>query len=78
MKPGYSKILINDFILPNKDCPLVPAALDLYMMALHSGQERTENQWVELLQSAGLHREDIKFWLPPGVGEGIIEVQLRN
>jgi len=74
MKKGYSKILLNEFILPDQGSPLFPAGMDLNMMAMHAGQERTENQWRNLLRKAGL--EVTKFWYPPGDGEGIVEAEL--
>ncbi|KAJ4345332.1 uncharacterized protein N0V89_011462 [Didymosphaeria variabile] len=74
MKPGYSKLLLNDFILPNRDCPLFPTGFDLQMMAMHAAQERTESQWQNLLETAGLKL--VQLWIPPGGGEGIVEAEL--
>ncbi|KAL1603442.1 hypothetical protein SLS60_005029 [Paraconiothyrium brasiliense] len=37
-------------------------------------QERTESQWQKLLDIVGLKL--VKFWIPPGGGEGIIEAEL--
>lgn len=44
MKPGYSKLLIFEWVLPDTGSPLYPALLDINMMALFSGMERTEIQ----------------------------------
>ncbi|KAF2472655.1 S-adenosyl-L-methionine-dependent methyltransferase [Lindgomyces ingoldianus] len=74
MKRGHSKVLINDFILPNEFCPLAMCGFDLAMMALHSGQERTESQWRALVARAGL--EVLQVWSPENGGEGIVECQL--
>ena len=76
MKKGYSRILLNEWILPDTNCPLFPAGMDLNMMALHAGMERTERQWRELLDSAGF--EIVNFWYPPGDGEGVIEAVFRD
>ncbi|KAL9073516.1 MAG: hypothetical protein Q9157_004721 [Trypethelium eluteriae] len=73
MKKGYSKILLNEFILPDRGCPLLPIGMDLNMMAMHAGQERTENQWRALLVKAGL---EPTFWFSNGGAEGIIEAHL--
>lgn len=54
MKPGYSKLLISELVLPDKSCPLSMAGLDFGMMYLHSGLERSEQQWRDLLASQGL------------------------
>lgn len=75
MKKGYSKLLLNEFILPNQDCPLFAAGFDLKMMALHSAQERTESQWKRLLERSGFRV--VKFWQPESGGEGIIEAELE-
>ena len=74
MKKGYSKLLLNEFILPNKGCPLFPAGFDLQMMTMHAAQERTESQWRVLLERAGLNVN--QFWLPKNGGEGIVEAEL--
>ena len=74
-KRDYSKLLLNEFILPDTGCSLLQAGLDIHMMAMHAGQERTESQWTELLGSEGFRV--IKFWSPPGGdGEGIVEAEL--
>ena len=75
MKPGYSKLILNEFILPDMACDLFPALADIHMMADLSGTERTEKQFRELLESIGL--EDVKFWHPPSAGEGIVEATKR-
>ncbi|KAI9661682.1 MAG: hypothetical protein M1821_008920 [Bathelium mastoideum] len=74
MKKGYSKVLLNEFIFPDQRCPLLPVGLDLNMMAVHAGQERTKSQWRHLLAKAGL---ETRFWQPNGGGEGIIEAELK-
>jgi hypothetical protein len=71
MKPGYSRILVFESILPETGTPLFPALLDINMIALLSGMERTKVQWVELLRSVGL--EIVKFWVRGGDTEGLIE-----
>jgi hypothetical protein len=71
MKPGHSKMLIFDYILPDVGTPLWPALLDIQMMAVLSGMERTETQWRELLGSVGM--EVVKFWKISDEREGLIE-----
>jgi hypothetical protein len=51
MAPGYSKLLICEFILPDVGAPLYPSLLDIGMMSVLSGMERTESQWTALLGS---------------------------
>jgi len=71
MEPGYSRMLINDWVLPDTGSPLMPALLDINMIACLSGMERTESQWKELLESVGL--EILKFWASGKEVEGLIE-----
>ena len=72
MTPGYSKLLLNEFSLPNTDAPLLASSFDWQMMVLHSGMERSERHWRELIRGVGL--EIVGFWQGKEGGEGIIEV----
>jgi hypothetical protein len=54
MRPGYSRLLINDWVIADTGSALVPALLDINMMALLSGMEGTESHWNELLGSIGV------------------------
>lgn len=74
MTPGYSKIYLNEWILPKTGCSLYEATIDIAMLFALAAMERTESQWSELLQRAGLKLE--KFWLPEEYGEGIVEASL--
>ncbi|OJJ45160.1 hypothetical protein ASPZODRAFT_100391 [Penicilliopsis zonata CBS 506.65] len=71
MKPGYSRLIIHETILPESDCDLMSASMSVMMMALVAAFERSEGQWRELLSSVGLTA--VTFFQPPGMGEGIIE-----
>ena len=71
MRKGYSKLLIDEAVLPNFGVSRNDAFLDLSMMALETGSERSLKQWHDLLSSAGLRI--LKVW-PSGVGSlSIIE-----
>lgn len=74
MTKGYSKLLISDLVLPNVRCPLPLAGLDLAMMFWHTGMERSEDQWQDLLSSEGL--KIIKIWNSPGGDGAVIEAML--
>lgn len=54
MERGYSKMLINDWVLPDKGASFQAAMMDMNMMANLAGKERTESQWKSLLDQAGL------------------------
>ncbi|KAE9374834.1 S-adenosyl-L-methionine-dependent methyltransferase [Stipitochalara longipes BDJ] len=75
MEKGYSKLLINDFVLPDTDVPLHPALMDVMMMSLCSGIERSERQWRELIDSVGL--QVVKIWRTEGI-EAVIETMLKE
>jgi hypothetical protein len=76
MKPGYSKLLIFEWVLPTKGVPLYPALLDVNMTALLNGMERTEVQWEALLAQARF--EVVKFGAAGPGPEGLIEVVLKQ
>ena len=78
MKPGYSMILIDDAVLPDRDCPSAFAAGDLNMMSILGAMERTRQQWTELLESVGL--EIVCIWESPNRNQpdGIIEAVLKE
>lgn len=74
MKPGYSKILINENVIPDTDADWQTTSLDIIMMSIFASQERTERQWQALAESAGLKIVNI-FTAEKGV-ESLIECEL--
>ncbi|PHH92320.1 hypothetical protein CDD83_7909 [Cordyceps sp. RAO-2017] len=75
MKPGYSKLLINEHIIPDVGASWEATYLDIYMMTLFSARERTENEWRNLLEKrCGM--KILAFWNPGSGVEGIIECEL--
>ncbi|KAM0814060.1 putative O-methyltransferase domain-containing protein [Seiridium cardinale] len=76
MKPGYSKLLIHEMLVPEQGAATFYAMLDLTMMAFNSGMERTRRQWEELLNSAGF--DSVKFYPAPEEGaDAIIEAMVN-
>lgn len=76
MTPGYSKLLLHEMIIPEKNASTFHAMLDMTMMAFNAGMERTEIQWKELLEKAGF--EVVKFWAPlQEDADGIVEAVLK-
>ena len=75
MTPNYSKILLNELVLPDKGCGILGATRDFIMMVDVAGQERSEMQWRELAGSAGLKVE--KIWTDVPEAESIIELALK-
>lgn len=74
MKPGYSRLLIHDQVLDDEKSQMNTTAFDIAMMVYLSGKERTEKQWLALLDSAGLRV--IKFWKKPPDYFSVIEVEV--
>ncbi|KAJ5163950.1 uncharacterized protein N7500_005780 [Penicillium coprophilum] len=75
MKQGYSKLIIEEFVLADRDGAMLPAMWDWEMMIFCNSMERSQSHWTRLLESAGF--QVIKFWAPPGDGQGIIEAELK-
>lgn len=73
MRPGYSKVLVNENVIPDTGAYWETTSLDLIMMEIGSG-ERTERQWHALLESAGL--KIIKMWTAQRGVESLIECEL--
>ena len=59
-----SLILIDDMALPDTGVHWWSACLDLHMLAMLGAHERTESQWRELLEKAGLKLVDIRPYHP--------------
>lgn len=76
MTPGYSRLLINENVIPGTGADWQATALDLMVLALLSSRERTETDWRRLLAAAGLRV--VKIWSTDrqnGV-ESLIECEL--
>lgn len=76
MEPNYSRVLIGENVLPDHGAPILKAELDWAMMTLHCGMTRTVNDWRRLCDRAGLKL--VKYWPPPGDGDGILEAVLQG
>jgi hypothetical protein len=74
MLPRYSKLLVANIILPDENVPLRQSGLDIAMLCMHSGSQRSESQWRELLGEAGFNVTAV--WKPNGDGDGIIEAEV--
>jgi uncharacterized membrane protein YeiH len=54
MDAGRSRILIDDFVVPDKNVDWLTACLDMCMWLFFSGIERTMTQWQALFDAVGL------------------------
>lgn len=75
MVKGYSRLLLDEYVLPNTRAPFRGPATDILMMMYTTGMERTMRQWENLLEACGL--EIIKVWGVHSGFEQLIECQLK-
>ena len=75
MKPGYSRLLIEDLVLPDRGADMRQASVDMTMYFMPEGIERTADQWKDLLGREGL--QIIKIWSDGSGMESIIEAELK-
>ncbi|KIW62032.1 hypothetical protein PV05_02085 [Exophiala xenobiotica] len=74
MKKDYSKLLIWDFVLPDKAAGSTLIALDWEMMSFYAAGERSESQWKALLENAGLKVNGV--WTYSHFDQAVIEAEL--
>ena len=74
MSPGHSKLLINEYVVPDRGAAWSITSMDWLMMALGAVKERTEKQWRALIEEAGLQVTGI--WTYEQGTESLIEAQL--
>lgn len=70
MEAGYSKLVIEEYILPDRNARMLHGTTDMAVLAFCSGLERTRGQWQSLLESVGLQ---VQFYTREGDGLGLIE-----
>ena len=75
MQPGFSKLLINENVVPNVGAAWSITSMDWLMMALGSVKERTERQWRTLLEQAGLRI--LGIWTYEQGIESLIEAEIE-
>lgn len=71
-----SKILIEEYVLPDIGVDIKCSSHDILMMLYHSGMERSLSQWRALLDSCGL--EIVKVWTRPDTDPSILECRLKQ
>ncbi|MCJ1386457.1 hypothetical protein MMC17_009583 [Xylographa soralifera] len=71
---GYSKLLINENVIPDQGAHWVSTALDMVMMATFSACERTAENWRALLEGAGFRI--VRIWTSEPGTESLIEAEL--
>lgn len=76
MAKGYSKLIVEEFVLADRNCSMLQSMWDWEMMIFCNSSERSHTQWTRLLERAGF--KIIKFWTPPGDGQAVIEAELKD
>lgn len=75
MKPGYSRLLLNENVTPNIGAHWETTGLDMMMLTLFSAEERTSAAWHDLIERrAGL--KIVKIWDGGKGVESVIECEL--
>lgn len=74
MTKGYSKLLINEVVVPPTGASINQTTMDVGMMTLLSAFERTQEAWTKLLTDAGFRI--IKFWPDSRQIDTIIEAEI--
>ncbi|KAI7465139.1 hypothetical protein KC357_g7700 [Hortaea werneckii] len=59
LRPGYSKVLINEIVLSEEEPTLAATSMDMMMLAHMDARERTESEFRTLLELAGYRVSDI-------------------
>lgn len=74
LMPGYSKILLNEIVIPEEKAGWFETSVDMLMLQVHSGQERREREWRGLVDKVGglIVR---RIWNVEGAVEKIIEIE---
>ncbi|KAJ5093997.1 hypothetical protein N7456_009858 [Penicillium angulare] len=75
MTPGYSKILINENVIPETNAYWETTSLDIIMMADFASTERTAANWHALVEAAGLTVS--KIWTVQRGVESLIECEIE-
>lgn len=76
MVKGHSKILIEEYLLPDENAGLFHSMVDMILMVFAPGILRTKSRWIAILKSVGLNVNMI--FHPDGDGPSIIEAELWN
>ena len=75
MKPGYSRLLINENVMPTTGAHWETTGLDMIMLTLFSSEQRTSTAWYDLIERrAGL--KIVQVWSAGKGVESVIECEL--
>ena len=69
--PAGGRVLIVEHVVPGPETPHFSKLFDIHMMCALTGRERTEKEYAELLEKAGL--QYVQTHYPPSKSIGVIE-----
>lgn len=58
--PATSKLVVLDAVIPEDSSPHPAKAMDMVMLAMHGGRERTESEFAALFEAAGLRHTETR------------------
>ncbi|GLB04476.1 hypothetical protein AtubIFM57258_010443 [Aspergillus tubingensis] len=77
MRPGYSRLLVNEFVVPETGAHWEITGLDMMMLGLFSSEQRTRAAWYDLIERrAGL--KIIQIWSAGAGVESVIECEVTD
>ncbi|GLB05080.1 hypothetical protein AtubIFM57258_011111 [Aspergillus tubingensis] len=74
MIPGVSRLLINDYVMPDQGAHWQATSQDINMMSILASLERTESQWRRLFTKAGFRV--VNVWTVDRWSESLIECEV--
>jgi hypothetical protein len=74
MKKGYSKILLYEVVMPPKEATSMACTMDMSLLSMNSGMERTEEHWRNMINGVGL--KVVRIDRHKGSVESVIEAEL--
>lgn len=74
MEKGYSRLLINELVVPDQRASWSITSMDWLMLALGAVKERTEKDWRTMVEEVGLKITGI--WAKEQGTESLIECEL--
>lgn len=74
MEKGYSKLLIHESLVTAEKPLARVTTSDIVMMALLAAKERTDTEWMDLINGAG--SKVVRIWRPVEAVESVIEAEL--
>jgi hypothetical protein len=75
---SQSRLLINEMVLADTNETLVRADMDMLMLFLCNGMERTKAHWKKLLQEVEPPLRILEIWSTPGDQQSVIETCLAD